>query len=291
MELFLDILLESLIDAAKMLPFLLVMFFLIEFFEHRAGNKALALLTRASKCAPVAGALLGVVPQCGFSVLASGLYAKRLITMGTLLAVFLSTSDEAIILLIYHRELLGEVLIMALIKVAVGIAFGYLCDAVFRSQAADGAAIQQAHTDKCHEHCGCSCNSIGAMVKTVILHSLKVFAYIFVASLILSSIVAWIGEDVLSEFMMKGTFVQPLLATLVGLIPNCAASVIIAEAYIDGMLSFGSLLAGLCAAAGVGILVLFQENKSVKNSILVLVILVVVSAVVGIAADAVAMLL
>lgn len=273
-----------------MLPFLLLMFFLIEYLEHRAGKKTIGLLTKSSRLGPVMGSVLGVLPQCGFSVLASGLYAKRLITIGTLLAVFISTSDEAILILLYRPELISQTLLLMGVKVVIAIGYGYLIDAVLRSKADGISGIQHEHDEHCHDHCGCSCNSGGMMFKNVVLHSLKVLIYIFVATLILSLIVTLVGEDTLASLMLKGSLFQPVVAALIGLIPNCAASVIIAEVYADGMISLGSLLSGLISAAGVGLLMLFRSNKSIKDSLIVLGLLVGIAVVSGLAADLIALL-
>lgn len=287
---FLEILLESFIDSIKMLPFLLLMFFLIEYLEHRAGKRTIGLLTKSSRLGPVMGSVLGVLPQCGFSVLASGLYAKRLITIGTLLAVFISTSDEAILILLYRPELISQTLLLMGVKVVIAIGYGYLIDAVLRSKADGISGIQHEHDEHCHDHCGCSCNSGGMMFKNVVLHSLKVLIYIFVATLILSLIVTLVGEDTLASLMLKGSLFQPVVAALIGLIPNCAASVIIAEVYADGMISLGSLLSGLISAVGVGLLMLFRSNKSIKDSLIVLGLLVGIAVVSGLAADLIALL-
>lgn len=256
--------LEALIDSLKMLPLLFIAFLIMEYVEHKAGDKLVGLLQKAGKAGAVSGALIGCIPQCGFSVAAANFYSGGLITMGTLAAVFISTSDEAIPVLLAHPNCIGAVWKLLLAKLIIAIAAGLLIDLgvhIFHRN-----RHKEDIRDICAD-CGCEEHSI---FYSAFIHTVKIFVFILIINLILGVGMGIIGEERVSE-IVRGTGVfQPFIAGIVGLIPNCAASVLITELYADGVITFGSAVAGLSAGSGVGLAVLFRSNKSVKNSFAVM---------------------
>ncbi len=285
----LNISLEALRDTVILLPFLFIMFCIIEYFEHKATDKALKLLGRSSKLGPLVGACFGVLPQCGFSVLASGFYSNRLITIGTLLAVYISTSDEAFIILLSHPELVPEAIILILIKLVYAILIGYTADAVFKKQSkplAHNRADIIEYSSHCHEGCGCKKHPQCSIFLRAVINTLKILLFIFIVNLVLSTAMTLIGAHALEEILLKNNaFLQPVVTALIGLIPNCAASIILANLFASGLLSTGALLSGLCAASGLGIAVLFKSNKKLKNNLLILLIVYISAIILGIASN------
>ena len=250
-----DILLDTVLDALKALPFLFGAYLVIEFIEHRAADKFAAWLTKFGKAGAAIGALLGVVPQCGFSVVAANLYSNRIITPGTLLAVFISTSDEAIPVLLANADSAGKIIPLVLSKVLLAVVAGLVIDfsGVLRTTPKEAEEVEEMH-------CHCHTEGEHGIIKSSILHTLETFGFLFIVMLALNLAIAFIGEEALGSFLMSGTVFQPILAGLVGLIPNCAASVVIAELFAEGAISFGSAVAGLSAGAGIGLLVLFRTD-------------------------------
>lgn len=275
---FIDVLIDSLIDTLKMLPFLLAAFFLLEYMEHRAGKKTVALLSRAGKAGPLAGAALGLIPQCGFSVIGSNFFSDKIVSMGTLLAIFLSTSDEAVIILLSDPKRIGDVLFLLAVKFVIAVTAGYAVDCIFKKHRSHD---MQEHHEHCHEGCGCSCNSSGAFWKNALLRTLSVWVFLFAASFVLGLLIELVGEDSLRRFLLTDSIFQPILTGIVGLIPNCAASAVIAQMYIDGAISMGAAVSGLCSSAGLGLLVLFRTNRNIKENFLVLGLLYLIGAVSG----------
>lgn len=278
---FLDVLLEALIDSAKMLPFLFLAFLLMEFLEHKAGYKLVNFLRRTGggrAGGAAVGALIGCVPQCGFSVAASNLYAGRVISAGTLIAVFLSTSDEAVPVLLAHPDKAGMVWKLLLVKVLIAAVAGIAVDLVMK--------VLKIRTDDeniseiCSES-GCGCGSHGIWY-SALKHTIGIIIFIFIVNLVLGAVMSFVGEEAVEHFLgCMGVF-QPLLAGLVGMIPNCAASVLVTELYAEGALSFGSAIAGLCTGAGVGLAVLFKANKSLKENLIIVGIVYAVGSICGI---------
>ena len=272
----LSILLETIIDSLKTLPFLFLAYLFIEYIEHSASKKMENALKSSKKLGPIGGALLGCVPQCGFSVLASNLYACRIITAGTLVAVFLSTSDEAIPLMLSNPEFLKVAGALIAVKVFIALLCGFIVDLLMRKNQSGDENHEFIH-DFC-ENCNCE----KGIFRSAVHHTVHVFAFIFVVSLILSFAVEFLGNTYLTKILMSGTVFQPIIAAAVGLIPNCAASVILTQLFLSGSISFGSLLAGLLSGAGVGLAVLFKINKNQKENFKILLILYAVSALCGI---------
>ena len=279
MEEILHILWHTLLDAAKMLPFLLAAYWLIELIEHRSGDKLQASLRRWGKWGPIGGALLGCVPQCGFSVVASNFYAGRLITMGTLVAVFVSTSDEALPLLLATPDRWSSVLPLLGIKVLIAIIAGFIIDRLPFAKRASERHTHDGH-HPLHEHCG-DVSTGGQVFFSALKHTLTVFAFVFLVMTLLDLAVHWIGEEQFSTILAESRLLQPILAAFLGLIPNCAPSVILTELYASGSISFGAMIAGLCTSAGMGLLVLFRSNRPMKENLIIVACLLAVGLIIG----------
>lgn len=252
---FIHLFLHTLEHTAASLPFLFGAYLLIEFIEHRHSEKFAAWLAKFGKAGSAVGALLGIVPQCGFSVVAANLYSNRIITAGTLLAVFISTSDEAIPVLLSNPESAKMILPLIGSKLVLAMAAGFMVDkfGLFNITKEEIEAVEE-------EHSHCHTEGEHGLFKSTVLHTAKTFAFIFVVMFAFEVCIHAAGEDAFAKFMMSESFLQPVVTGLVGLIPNCASSIIIAQLYAEGALSFGSALAGLSVGAGTGILVLFRTD-------------------------------
>ena len=262
---FIDILLDAVIDTVKLVPFLFVTYWAMEALEHAAGDKAQQAVKRAGAAGPLVGALLGAFPQCGFSAAASTLYAGRVITLGTLFAVFLSTSDEMLPIFIAEQVEPALIFQMLGIKVVIGMLMGFIIDAVLR--VAERRQNERLHIhDLCeHDHCGCH-DEEGSPLRSAIKHTAQVTLFIFLVSLALGGAIEIIGEQTFAGFIEANPTASVLASGVVGLIPNCAASVILTELYLEGTLSFGAAMAGLLVSAGVGLLVLLRTNRHPKQN-------------------------
>ena len=283
-----DLFFDALADSAAMIPFLLAIYCLVEFFERRFGKLLEGKLQRAPKAGVVVGALFGCVPQCGFSVVASALYTRRLISTGTLLAVFLATSDEAVPVFLAQPDKGGLVIMLLVTKLIIGIIGGYVVDLLPGSSRKPSSQINPLPMAEAPERGCCQHHISGEISKWQLLthpllHTFKIFVFIFAASLGLNYLIALVGEANLGSVLLRQSIFQPFLAALVGLIPNCAASVAIAEAFLKGGLGYGSAVAGLCCSAGLGLLVLFKENHDLADTVRVLCLLVAISTLAGMA--------
>lgn len=275
----LDILTDALLDSLKMLPFLFAAFLFMEYFEHKAGDKLANALKKMGGFGSVGGALIGCIPQCGFSVAASNLYAGELITAGTLLAVFLSTSDEAVPVLLAHPEHAGAVWKLLLIKVIIAIIAGLLLDLCLK------LFKRKRRDEPFEEFCSdCGCGEHGIFYSSF-RHTLNIFIFILLVNILLNGVISFVGEDRFSEFLAGIRVFQPFVAGLVGMIPNCAASVVITELFVQGGITTGSAVAGLSTGAGVGLAVLFKSNKSVKENIFITAMLYLVGTFSGLLID------
>ena len=291
---FLHALEHSAIDSLKMLPFLAIAFFILEYIEAKVEEKSSHMIEKAGKAGPFAGALLGLIPQCGFSVIGSNFYAKRIITLGTLIAIYLSTSDEALLVMLTKPDRILDILSVMGIKFAVALTAGYIIDLVLRKKAESHECHHRHHhDDSCEdeeligeEHC-CAHTDWKAIVKCTVKRTASVFAFLFAANFALGYIIELVGEAKLQEIMLTESIFQPLLTALIGLIPNCAPSVILAELYIEGAISLGSVISGLCTGAGVGLIVLFRVNRGVKSNLGIVTLLYVIGAASGIAIQAI----
>lgn len=255
MDEFLHVFLHTLEHTASSLPFLFGAYLLIEFIEHRHSEKFAAWLAKFGRAGAFVGALLGVVPQCGFSVVAANLYSNRIITAGTLLAVFISTSDEAIPVLLSDPENAVKILPLIGAKLILAIITGLIVDrlGMFSTTKEEISDVEEKHSH-------CRAEGEHGLLKSAVLHTLNTFAFVFIVMFVLEVCMDSIGEEAFARFMMTESFLQPIVAGIVGLIPNCASSIIIAELYAEGVLSFGSAIAGLSVGAGTGLLVLFRND-------------------------------
>ncbi len=268
----LDVLLDSLIDVLKLIPFLLIAFFILEYLEHKISKKNEKILTNNKKYGPILGGILGAFPQCGFSAMATKLFSSRVITLGTLIAVYLSTSDEMIPILLSNGTKITTVLKIIGIKVIIGITLGLIIDLFYQKKNDHKDSI---HKECLEEHCHCE----DGIIKSSIRHTVSITIYLFITILVLNFIVYFVGEDNIKEFMLNNRAYY--ISSLIGLIPNCASSVIMTELYLTDMLSFGSLISGLLTGAGVGLLILFRTNKNIKENIMIIVLLYVIGVIFG----------
>lgn len=258
----LDIILDALLDTLKTLPFLFGAYLLIEFLEHRASEKLTGALARLGPFGPVGGAALGLVPQCGFSVAAANFYAGRLITPGTLLAVFLATSDEALPILVSNPKAMPSLLLLLGVKFISATLFGLLTDLVWKRL--PHGQDQAPFHDLCRD---CDCEHHG-IFRSALVHTVRIALFLLLVNLVLGGAIHLVGEERISQVLLSGSVLQPFVAGLIGFIPNCAASVILTELYLSGSLSFGAVIAGLCTGAGVGLAVLFKYNRRLKENLI-----------------------
>lgn len=275
MEMLIDVLIDTCLDCLKMLPFLFAAFLMIEALEHYSGDFSAKLLAKVGKAGPVAGAVVGCVPQCGFSVMAANLYAGGIISVGTLLSVFVATSDEAILIILGKPEYAGKVGVLLVTKVVIAIVAGYVADLFLK----DRISIPKANGNLCHD-CGCHREHAG-IVKPAWNHTVKMTVYLLVFTGILNLCIELIGIDRLSTLLFGDTIFQPMIAAVIGLIPNCAASVILTQLYLSGAISFASVIAGLCTGAGIGLVVLFRMNHNKSENFKILGVLYVTAVIAG----------
>lgn len=264
-----DILLDTVIDSVKLLPFLFLTYLLMEELEHHTGSKARNRIKMAGKFGPVWGGLLGVIPQCGFSAAASSLYAGRVITLGTLLAIYLSTSDEMLPILISESVAAGTIAKILAVKVAIAVISGLAIEFVYVNVMKKKEKEMDIHVVCEEEHCRCE----DGIFLSAFKHTFKIFFYIFLISLLINIVIGILGKETLTNLFMGVPVVGEIIAALVGLIPNCASSVAITELYLDGIIGAGAMMAGLLVNAGVGILILFRLNRNVKQNLGILGIL------------------
>lgn len=250
----LDIVLDSLLDTAKLLPFLLLTYIVMEYLEHRAGDATIGVVRRAGKWGPAIGAVVGVVPQCGFSAAAASLYAGRVISLGTLFAIFLSTSDEMLPILISAHASLGVIVQILGFKVAAGLVAGFCIDLFYGKKQVEHEHIHELCE---HDHCGCE----KGILKSALLHTLQIAAFIFIINFVLNLLLAQVGAETLSRWIWNKPVAGQLLSGAVGLIPNCASSVAITQLYLEGAMNFGAMISGLLANTGVGLLILCRVNR------------------------------
>lgn len=265
---FLDILLHALLDSAKMLPFLFIAFLLMELLEHKAGDKLVDFLRKSGggrTGSAAIGALLGCVPQCGFSVIASNFYAGRVITAGTLVAVFLSTSDEAVPILLAHPDKAVMIWKLLVTKVIIAAVAGIAVDLVMKMLK---IKTDDEHIGDLCDEAGCGCENHGIWY-SALKHTIGIGIFIIIVNLVLGMVFGLVGEENVKHFLENMGVLQPVVAGLVGMIPNCAASVLITELYAEGAIEFGTAIAGLCTGAGIGLAILFRANKNIKENLVI----------------------
>ncbi len=274
-----DILLDAVLDCIKLLPFLYISYVAVEYAEHKMSRKTKEWIFRAGKAGPVLGGLIGIIPQCGFSAAAAGLFAGGILTPGTLLAVFLSTSDEMLPVMVSSGMPLQQILKILAVKAVTGMAVGLLVDLVIDRFLGGRKPIPDAPELCVHEHCHCGEHGI---FRSALHHTVRIAAFLFVISILLGFGMDYLGEHGITDSMLHLAGLEEAMAALVGMIPNCAASVLITELYISGVLDAGALFAGLLCGAGTGLLVLFRENPDRKQSLALLAVLYVSGTAAGI---------
>lgn len=285
---------HSIGDTLYLIPFLFVTYLLMEWLEHKTGGRTETAIRRAGAAGPVAGAFLGVVPQCGFSAVAATLWAGRVITLGTMFAVFLSTSDEMLPIFIAEHVPLDVILKIVGAKVVIGMVMGFIVDAVVRIARRESKKLR-IHELCEQDRCGCNGDCVvceespelaydyehdqhhdhdhehGSIVRSALRHTLQVTLFIFVITVVLNGVLEVVGEEVLADFLGSNPVLSVFGSALVGLVPNCAASIVVAQLYVEGVLNSGAMLAGLLVSAGVGLLVLVRTNRRVRENLIVIV--------------------
>ena len=256
------ILLDSLIDSAKLLPLLFLVYLLVEYLEHKNNRFMQNMFIKSKRLGPVLGAIFGTVPQCGFSVIAADLFSRRAISVGTLIAIFIATSDEAIPILLAHPDKLTYMLSLIGVKLLAAMIFGFLIDLIVKTK------IEKTENEE-HGHFHGNCESCDdGILKSAIIHSVKIFLFIFLVNIILGAAAEFLEPYM--QYISGNKFLQIPVSCAFGLIPNCAASVVLTELFLAETLSFSALAGGLCTGAGVGLVVLFRQNKSKKQNFAIL---------------------
>ncbi len=266
-HMFEHVLIHTLEDTVRLIPFLFLTYLGMEYLENRAGDKTVAMLAQTGKKGPLAGGILGVIPQCGFSAAAASLYAGGVITVGTMVAVFLSTSDEMLPILISGRAEVKEILFILGAKVLVGIVAGLFVDYVVRKQNHGRQKGLHIHEICDKDHCHCE---EGSILKSALIHCVRITIFIFVVLLGMNLVAEWIGMERLIEMAATYPFLSIFFMGFIGLIPNCAVSVAITTFYLEGVLSLGSMFAGLLSCAGIGIVILFKMNQNWKKNVMIM---------------------
>ena len=322
MDFWLPVLEDTIEDGLNILPYLFFTYLIMEYLEHRTGNKTQELVQKAGRFGPLFGGLFGAFPQCGFSAAASNLYAGRVITLGTLIAIYLSTSDEMIPLFISEQVPLGKMLPILVMKAVLGIFYGFLIDFAVRryrryKKKAETEAVRIEELCK-REHCHCEEETPkisahraksdgssqitkadikeesshehhheghGNILRSALVHTLHIFIYVFIFTFILNTLIEFAGEDVLKSFLQGNTILSHVLAGVVGLIPNCAASIVITELYISNIITFGAMMSGLLVGAGVGLLILYRVNEGTTRNLQITGILYLIGTFTGLVFD------
>ncbi|WP_029323767.1 putative manganese transporter [Butyrivibrio sp. AE3004] len=339
MSFWIPVLKDTIEDGLKILPFLFITYLIMEYLEHRTGDKTEAMVQKAGKFGPLIGGIFGAFPQCGFSAAATNLYAGRVITLGTLIAIYLSTSDEMLPLFISSKAPISEMAAIIAMKAALGIIYGFLIDflIVHYRRWKKRAERDKVRIDELckREHCHCeddtpkisahrgrtereavgSSNSTGEkalnksiskaaiakeasthhehkheeghgnILRSALIHTAHIFIYILLFTLVLNALIEFIGEDALAGFLQGNTILSHGLAGLVGLIPNCAASIVITELYLNGIITFGAMMSGLLVGAGVGLLILYRVNEGTLRNVQITVILYIIGTFTGFILD------
>lgn len=300
MDFLLHTLEHSVLDTLELVPLLFVTYLAMEAIEHSASAHVRAAVERSGKAGPVVGALLGALPQCGFSAMAATLYAGRVVTVGTLVAVVLSTSDEMVPVFLAHQEPLGRLAAIMGAKVVVGVAVGLVVDAALRARHRDGDGHVHIRELCEREHCHCD-DGDGhdhghggghwAIVRSALVHTVQVTLFILAVTFVFGLVIDYVGQDALGELLADHPVRATFVAALVGLIPNCGASVAVTELFLDGVLATGPMLAGLLASGGVGLLVLWRTNADARQNALITVFVYLVAVLAGLLASASGILL
>ena len=278
-----EVILDTIIDSLKLIPFLLVAFLIIELLEHKLNNKTKNIITKSKKVGPIIGSLLGVIPQCGFSVMATNLYITRIITLGTLISIYLSTSDEMLIIMISEKVEISLILKILLIKIFFGIVYGLIIDKIINKKKKD----KETNYELCdEEHCDCNHSILLSSIK----HTLHITLFIFIITLIINTIFTLLGDNYLSKILLNNSILSPFITSLIGLIPNCAASVILTELYLNSTISLGALIGGLLTSSGSSLLVLIKNNKNKKENLSIILLLYTLGVLSGIIVELISLI-
>lgn len=279
-----EIILDTLFDVLKLLPFLFITFLIMEYVEHKFSKKSKSKITKAGKYGPILGSLLGAVPQCGFSVMATNLYATRIITVGTLISIYLSTSDEMLPILISEKAPVDIILKIILVKVIIGMISGFVIDLIL-SKKKNKRTYEIK--DFCLEtHCDCDHGIIRSSIK----HTVSILLFIMGISFVLNLGIEYLGEDKIAKLFLKDNLFSPFLSGIVGLIPNCGASVVLTELYLKNVISLSSCVSGLLTGSGVALLVLFKVNKKIKDNIKILITIYLIGSLFGVLVNVIKMI-
>ena len=255
-----DIILDTLLDSVKLLPFLFVAFLIMEYIEHKFSNKGKEKISKAGKYGPVLGSVLGAFPQCGFSVMATNLYATRIISVGTLISIYLSTSDEMLPILFSEKASISVIIKFLVIKILIGMLSGIIIDFILRKK--ENKKMNKIK-DFCDEH---KCNCSHGIIKSAIKHTINIMLFLLIITFILNLGFYYLGYDKISKLFLKGNLFSSFVSSFIGLIPNCASSVILTKLYLENVISFSSCLSGLLTSSGVALLLLFRVNESKKEN-------------------------
>ena len=280
---------DAIIDSIKLLPFLFITYLIMEYIEHKTSDKVKKAVQKSGKFGPLIGGILGIFPQCGFSAAAASLYAGRIISLGTLVAIFLATSDEMLPVLISEAAPISLILQILAIKLIAGIVIGFVIDFTIRAmkkrkgQNTSEEKVEEGIGHICeHEHCHCEEEGI---FKSALKHTLHIFVFIFIVTLVINTIIYFIGEENLSHLILNVPILGTMIAGVVGLIPNCAGSVILTQLFLEGVITFGAMMGGLLVGSGIGILILYRTNKNIKENIAITALLYGIGTVLGIFID------
>lgn len=272
-----DCLCDALLDTIKLLPYLFITFLVLELIEHKLSKKTQKVITKYKNVGPIVGGILGGFPQCGFSAMASNLYTSRVITMGTLIAIFLSTSDEMLPVMLGEDVPILLIIKIIVFKIIVGIMVGLLVDLIFKNKTGSNSIKDLCEEEDCHCKNGLFLSSI--------IHTFKTAIFVLIANLFINIVIYYIGIDKLYNMLNGSNIFVYFLSSLIGLIPNCAASIILTEVYVSGLVPMGIAISGLLTGSGIGILLLFKSNNSLKENLTILSIVYTVGVVIGIIID------
>lgn len=274
----LHILEHTLLDTLKILPFLFLTYLIMEYIEHKTSEKVKNVIQKSGQLGPVLGAIVGIFPQCGFSVSATNLYSARVITLGTLISVYLATSDEMLPILLTEAVPITTILSILGLKLIIGIIAGFIIDAVIRLIKKENQKEQKIEELCEHEHCHCEQGILISALK----HTINIIIFIFIITLLINSLIELIGEETIANFISQNVMLGPVIAGIIGLVPNCASSVILTELFIESVISMPMLISGVAVNAGVGLLVLFKTNKNIKENLAIVGILYIIGVISGI---------
>lgn len=273
----LEIIEETLIDGIKLLPFLFITYIIMEYIEHKTSNKTKDIIKKSGKFGPFIGSVLGAVPQCGFSVVATNFYAARVITLGTLISVYLSTSDEMIPIFISEGASIIILLKILGIKILIGMIAGFVIDFVLRLRKKDSE--EERIIDLCEkEHCHCE----KGILKSALKHTINIFVFILIITFVINIIIHLVGEETIGNFVQSNVILGPVLGGIIGLIPNCASSVILTQLYLQNVIPISTMISGLLVGAGVGLIVLFKMNKGIKQNLKITALLYIIGVLSGV---------